>query len=110
MRFVVDVRLSNAGLQLWMLTGVKCGNSTGPIDPEHLVHPTPEDLVNGRDAVLGHVLEFLRETGDRSLNPCSAVGAQSPVPPTLAGTVWAIQRLPGRLRLCPIGSERSSAN
>lgn len=57
---VIDVYLPNAGLKVWMPTGVVYGNSTGPIVPEHIVAQSIRDTVRRRDTVLEYAVELAR--------------------------------------------------
>jgi hypothetical protein len=57
---VVDVHLPNTGLKVWMPTSVNYGNSSGPIVPEHVVHRTAQDLIEGQDGLLEYVLDFIQ--------------------------------------------------
>jgi hypothetical protein len=49
---IIDARLPNTGLKVWMPTSIIYGNSTGPIVPDHIVTQTVSDLSQQRDTVL----------------------------------------------------------
>lgn len=56
---VVDARLPNTGLKVWMPTSVVYGKSEGPVVPDHQVVQAIEDLAKSKDSVLDYTLALI---------------------------------------------------
>lgn len=55
---VIDARLPNSGLKVWMPTSVVEGLATGPVMPDHPVSQSAADLARSRDTVLDYAIDL----------------------------------------------------
>jgi hypothetical protein len=53
---LVDARLPNSGLKVWMPTSVVAGLAAGPVTPDHRVAQSARDVAGSKDAVLEFAL------------------------------------------------------
>ena len=58
---IVDARLPNTGLKVWMPTSVVNGHGEGPVIPDYEVRDTASDVAASRDAVVDFTLKLARE-------------------------------------------------
>ena len=58
---IIDARLPNTGLKVWMPTSVVYGQGEGPVAPDHEVLLSVEDIAAGSDAVLEFTLDLVAE-------------------------------------------------
>ena len=53
---LIDARLPNSGLKVWMPTSVVAGLAAGPVTPDHRVTQSARDVAGSKDAVLDFAL------------------------------------------------------
>ena len=53
---IIDARLPNSGLRVWMPTSIVAGLAVGPVTPDYIVTRNADDLAAGKDTVLEYVL------------------------------------------------------
>ena len=63
---IIDARLPNTGLKVWMPTSVVYGHGAGPVEPDHEVRDSAKDIAETRDAALEYVL--FATAGQRNSN------------------------------------------
>ena len=55
---LVDARLPNSGLRVWMPTSVVAGLAVGPVTPDFRVARSVRDVAGSNDAVLKFALDL----------------------------------------------------
>ena len=56
---IVDARLPNTGLKVWMPTSVVYGQAEGPVVPDHHVAQSIDDLARSKDTVVDYTLRLI---------------------------------------------------
>jgi hypothetical protein len=62
----IELRLPNSALKVYLASSINLGHGAGPVEPDHVVEQTVEDLRLGRDTQLEFALRLL--AGDQPQN------------------------------------------